>query len=166
MRKCRAIILGELFHVEQEARVSVDFMKIYPRIERGPRKEHPAIDFLTPSTRSLFPPVTILFYFPRARKKKKEAKERDGIEGEAASSSGESEIGRLHGCTRVHLVHRCYLSRIYQPRPMLPLIMQLANLPASPGKVRESACIAARFARKRAPALAASTFHSERCAIV
>ena len=66
--------------------VSVNFMKIYPGIERGLRKQHPAIDFLTPSTHSLFPPVTILFYFPRARKKK--AKERDGIEGEAASSSG------------------------------------------------------------------------------
>lgn len=112
VRKCRAIILGELFHVRQEARVSADFMKIYPGIERDLRNEHPAIDFLTPSTtRSLFPPVTILFYFPRARKKKG-AKEKDGMEGETASSSGESEIGRLHS---VHLVHCCYLSRISAP---------------------------------------------------
>lgn len=109
VRKCRAIIPGEFFHVEQEARVSVDFMKIYPGIERGLRREHPAIDFLTPSTRSLFPPVTIPFYFSRARKKEKrkrsERKRRNRRRGSfLVGGKWNRPTARLHACSPCSLL--------------------------------------------------------------
>ena len=61
-------------------------------------------------------------------------------------------------CTvaRVFTLFTATTCRVYQPRPMLPSIMLLANLPASPVDAEKGQ----RKRVYRAPALGANTFES------
>lgn len=65
----------------------------------------------------------------------KKAKERDGIEGEAASSSGKV---KSVDCTvaRVFTLFTAPTCRVNQPRPMSLLIMERVNLPTSPAEAK------------------------------